>query len=297
MKKILGIFRAACYSPGMADKDEAILRAVVGRLERTEYTVSLVREEDFTDNIPMPDMVLHMTRSPRALDILQRWQEAGCSVINPVEGVRSVERAALAELCATRDIPIPKTWIVSTSGFSPEDITYPCWVKRTGSCAQEPNDVCRANNAEEYTHCIANLHARGIRQAVVMEHLEGPCIKFYAVGATDFFHCLPAYDKWKISDKKETTNSSVSSEWEKAASKLHHSIEEAMTALQPKGEMARIQVYGGDAIIEPDGTARLIDLNDWPSFSACREEAADAIARLAMTTTNLKKKTSEEKVS
>ena len=33
MKKVLGIFRAACYSPGMAERDEAILRAVTERLE------------------------------------------------------------------------------------------------------------------------------------------------------------------------------------------------------------------------------------------------------------------------
>ena len=41
-------------------------------------------------------------------------------------------------------------------------------------------------------------------------------------------------------------------------------------------------IYGGDVIIGSDGIARLIDLNDWPSFSACREEAADAIAGLVL---------------
>ena len=40
------------------------------------------------------------------------------------------------------------------------------------------------------------------------------------------------------------------------------------------------QQSGGDLIIGHDGVARLIDLNDWPSFSACRSEAADAIAKL-----------------
>ena len=296
---MLGIFRAAYYSPGMAIKDEAILRGVTERLEKLGHAVSLVHEEDFTADTPIPDMVLHMARSPRALDILQRWQKAGCRVINSVEGVRSVERAALAELCATQNIPTPKTWIVSTSGCPPEGIIYPCWVKRTGPCAQEPDDVCRANNVEEYTRCIASLHTRGIHKAVVMEHLEGPCIKFYAVEGTDFFHCLPAYNKWKILDEKESADSAVPSAWKRAAAKLHHSIGTAMTALslRPEGGEARLQVYGGDAIIGPDGTARLIDLNDWPSFSVCREEAADAIARLAITTTNQKKKTSEEKVS
>ena len=37
-------------------------------------------------------------------------------------------------------------------------------------------------------------------------------------------------------------------------------------------------VYGGDAIVLPDGSFRLIDFNDWPSFSRCCAEAARAIA-------------------
>ena len=41
-------------------------------------------------------------------------------------------------------------------------------------------------------------------------------------------------------------------------------------------------LYGGDAIITDD-IAYLIDLNDWPSFSSCREAAADAIALLVNT--------------
>ena len=41
-----------------------------------------------------------------------------------------------------------------------------------------------------------------------------------------------------------------------------------------------IQVYGGDAVLLSDGTFAIIDFNDWPSFSSCREEAAAAICRL-----------------
>ena len=41
---------------------------------------------------------------------------------------------------------------------------------------------------------------------------------------------------------------------------------------------AGLDVYGGDCIVREDGTFCIIDLNDWPSFSRCREEAAKAIA-------------------
>ena len=32
--------------------------------------------------------------------------------------------------------------------------------------------------------------------------------------------------------------------------------------------------------VTPEGEFRIIDFNDWPSFSHCREQAADAIVRL-----------------
>lgn len=291
---VLCIYRAACYSPGMVERDEAILRAVASRLEHAGYAVSLIHEEEFTAAVPMPDVVLHMTRSSRALDILARWQAAGCRVINSVEGIRSVERAFLAELCARQGIPTPTTWIVSTTeapltAYTTKgeltSITFPCWVKRTGSCAQEPDDVRRADDADEYQQCLSHLRSRGIPKAVVMAHIEGQNFKFYAVEGPNFYYCLPAtslgYDKFSSTphdkhpdasaEDTETPNFSLSS-----------------LTLPPTGVDLRfhfplgLPIFGGDFIVGPDGVARLIDLNDWPSFSACRDEAADAIARLVI---------------
>lgn len=286
MKYMLGIFRAVCYSPGMVERDEAILRTVAERLERIGYAVSLVREEDFTASTPMPDVVLHMARSPRVLDILQRWQETGCRVINSAEGVRSVERAALAELCAAQGIPTPKTWIIDTTQsdlltlrttegeITP--VTYPCWVKRAGCCAQHPDDVCRVDNAEEYVQCLLRFHARNIYKVVVMEHLEGPCIKFYAIPEVGFFYSLPSsslgYDKFSSAFYNVLDDASI-------ANRENHNFQFLTFNFQ-------LSVFGGDVIVGADGIARLIDLNDWPSFSACREEAADAIVQLVTKNNN-----------
>ena len=105
-----------------------------------------------------------------------------------------------------------------------------------------------------------------------MEHKEGPCIKFYAVRGTGFFHCLPGYDKWSgvvlptSNTEKNTEDAEV--------------IKRSIIRQIEKTDHLPI-IYGGDAIIN-DGTAYLIDLNDWPSFSACREEAAEAISHLVM---------------
>ena len=291
MKSVLCIFRAACFSPGMVERDEAILRAVASRLQSAGYAVSFIHEEELTADTPMPDITLHMVRSPYALSILTQWKDAGCRVLNPVEGVRNVEREALARLCAEQRIPTPKTWIVDTANPNTsavitteglhEDIIFPCWVKRAGSCAQQPNDVCFASDINAYEQSIARFHARGIDKAVVMEHLDGACIKFYVIQDTGFLHFLPAeklgYDKFNANcsayEKREEEYNKGEKAYQLPTAKLCQSLDEAK-------DLFKLNIYGGDAIIGPDGIARLIDLNDWPSFSAYREKAADAIAQL-----------------
>ena len=44
-------------------------------------------------------------------------------------------------------------------------------------------------------------------------------------------------------------------------------------------QLVGVEVFGGDAIIDEQGRFYIIDFNDWPSFSRCREEAAMAIAQ------------------
>lgn len=291
MKSVLCIFRAACFSPGMVERDEAILRAVASRLQSAGYAVSFIHEEELTAETPMPDITLHMVRSPHALSILTQWEDAGCHVLNPAEGVRNVEREALARLSAELRIPTPKTWIVDTANLNTstvittegqhEAITFPCWVKRAGSCAQQPNDVCFASDINAYEQSITRFHASGIDKAVVMEHLDGACIKFYAIQGTGFLHFLPAeklgYDKFNVNypayEKCEEEHNKGEKAYQLPTAKLCQSLDEAK-------DLFKLKIYGGDAIIGPDGIARLIDLNDWPSFSVCREEAADAIAQL-----------------
>lgn len=298
MKTVLCIFRAACFSPGMVERDEAILRAVASRLQATGYTVSLIHEEELSSDTSMPVIALHMARSSRALDILMRWEDAGCHVLNPVDGVRNVERETLARLCAEQAIPTPKTWIVATANHGSlmnmtteghaDSISFPCWVKRTGSCAQQAGDVRLVHNIEEYKHSLISFHDSHIDKAIVMEHLEGPCIKFYAVRGTDFFYHLPTaclgYDKWNNgsmeSVKYDTGENTHSLEYSERP--FLDMVTELVAMLQEDDRHELPVIYGGDAIMGSDGIARLIDLNDWPSFSACREAAAAAIAQLVI---------------
>jgi hypothetical protein len=55
--------------------------------------------------------------------------------------------------------------------------------------------------------------------------------------------------------------------------------ERAAASLAAAGARALgLSVYGGDGVSAPDGSLALIDFNDWPSFSRCREDASVAIA-------------------
>ena len=89
---------------------------------------------------------------------------------------------------------------------------------------------------------------------------------------THFFHSLPAYNKWEGATLPTSITEDTSSYAQVITRSLIPHIEAAETPT----------IYGGDVIIA-DNIAYLIDLNDWPSFSSCITEAAEAIVRITLT--------------
>lgn len=131
---------------------------------------------------------------------------------------------------------------------SDEHAAAPCWVKRNGY-AQEAGDIVFAATEEERRRALEAMRARGISDAVCQKHHEGREVKFYGTGRSFFRpEGMPALR------------------------------EKALETAAEKG----LAVWGGDAIVSADGEIHLIDINDWPSFSRCREEAAKAIAHYAL---------------
>jgi hypothetical protein len=106
---------------------------------------------------------------------------------------------------------------------------------------------------------LEHFHREGVRKVLIQEHVEGRPIKFYGVGAGDYFRAF--------SDSGEEITSPV----------------KALSSLARRSAMAiGLEIYGGDAIQTGKGDLVLVDLNDWPSFSRCRESAAKAIARYVL---------------
>ena len=60
------------------------------------------------------------------------------------------------------------------------------------------------------------------------------------------------------------------------------SLPQLQTAAERAATISGLSVYGGDAIVQADGSFYIIDFNDWPSFSPCVNAAAEAISQLIL---------------
>ena len=103
-----------------------------------------------------------------------------------------------------------------------------------------------------------HLSERGVAQAYVQQEIEGRVVKFYGVSGGEYFTAL--------ADGDELPDA------------VHRAIAiAASTAASAIG----LEAWGGDAVVSENGAFRIIDFNDWPSFSRVRGQAARAIARRA----------------
>ena len=146
------------------------------------------------------------------------------------------------------------------------------WLKRDDACAQQPDDVLFCKDEQAVAEAIRQFNRRGIADYVLSAHVEGDLLKFYGVQGTDFFRCYYPTDDGKTKFGLERYNGKAR-HFPFPLSTLRHDVERLAS-------LVGLDIYGGDCIVRPDGTYCIIDFNDWPSFCRCRDEAADAIAKL-----------------
>ena len=256
---IVLIQRAEKFSPNNVETDKAILTAVGSRLKENGYHhMRMVREEEL-EKMPKADVYVTMGRSKELLDILLERQTKGAIVVNRVEGVRMCcHRASLMELLQQEGFPVAP--IEGTDGY---------WVKRGDGPTQTKEDVTYVPHKADALWLRDKMLASGISEVDMRAHVPGDVVKFYGVSGTDFFRYYYSGDdeQSKFGDEKKN-----------GLSHRYVFNEEAlkMTAAHASSLM-KTDVYGGDCIVKKDGSFVIIDFNDWPSFSRCREDAADAI--------------------
>ena len=142
------------------------------------------------------------------------------------------------------------------------------WLKRGDMSAQSKADIVYCKDRAALANQQASFVIRGVTNWIVQAHIPGDLVKFYGVRGGFFRYYYPNDDGIsKFGD-------------EKLNGEAHH-YDFDVDALQAIAErvsmLTGVEVYGGDAIVTASGTFYIIDFNDWPSFSRCRNEASEAI--------------------
>lgn len=268
--RVVGVSRGSQYSPNLVGDDAAILEAVARKLSANRCLVEVYSEADFVENRVSCDVLFSMARDYRTLLRLQELERDGACVVNSGFGIANCIRLSMTEILIRNGIPHPASRVIWPGEPFPQDIPFPCWVKRGDSSALVKEDVSFIRNREEAERLLSRFDRRGIRVAVVNEHLPGDVVKFYGVQGTGFFHwfypSMTGHTKFGL----EAVNGEAKG-FAFSVEKLKQYADKAALAL-------KVPVYGGDCVIGEDGTIRIFDFNDWPSFAPCREEAAEHIA-------------------
>uniref|UniRef100_A0AB33J0Z0 ATP-grasp domain-containing protein n=1 Tax=Prevotella sp. GTC17259 TaxID=3236795 RepID=A0AB33J0Z0_9BACT len=255
---IVGVRRDDRFSPNSVEKDRLILEAV-GRHLDTEMAVI---DEAMLDEDVEADVIFSMARLPKTLQVLHSLEERGVRVFNTPGSVENCSRVRLEKMMMVAGIPMPGA--EGKAGY---------WLKRGDVAAQQKTDVVYCKDEEALVAAQAELERRGITSWVVSAHVPGDLIKFYGVKGGFFRYYYPGDDG--ISKfGAEAVNGQ--------AQHYPFALDDLKETVAKVAEITGVAVYGGDAIVDAAGHYYIIDFNDWPSFSRCREEAAVEIARLAV---------------
>lgn len=266
---IVGVSRGNEYSPNHVDNDAAIFRKVVEELRALGCEVATYAEKEFVLQNVQADIIFDMARDRATIARLQALEDAGALVVNSAYGIDHCVRKPMTELLIQHQVPHPRSYIIETTTSFDEDC-YPCWIKRGDSHAMVKEDVCYATSREEAARILADFRHRQIPTAVINEHLEGDLIKFYGVQGTDFFYWFyPSPDSHSKFGLEEINGVAQGIPFDEEALKQYS---------DQAAEVLNVPIYGGDCVVSPDGTMKIIDFNDWPSFARCREEAGAKIA-------------------
>ena len=102
----------------------------------------------------------------------------------------------------------------------------------------------------------------------------GDLVKFYGVKGSQFFYWFYPFDEGHSKYGWEEVNGHSQG--------IDIDLKELRDICSRAADELNVVIYGGDCIVDPDGTIRIIDFNDWPSFAPCRNESAPHIAKAVL---------------
>ncbi len=270
--------RAGAYSPNHIGNDAAIFNATAEQLRKRGCEVHVYSEEQFQNREITEEIVLNMCREQASIDKLQRLEDEGELVINSGHGIENCTRERMTRILIANGIPYPESLIVNTN----EDVRPalekvgfgPCWIKRGDFHAMHKEDVSYCRHIEEAQDVLHEYFYRGISRAVINRHLVGDLIKFYGVSGQPFFYWFYPFEEGHSKYGYESVNGKSQG--------LKFDLDYLKQMCEKASEIMDVKIYGGDCIVDPDGSIRIIDFNDWPSFAPCRKDAAPYIAKCVL---------------
>jgi hypothetical protein len=257
----VGVLREPAHSPGRIEDDAAIMRRVAEAMSERGFSVELVAADAVVE-APSTKLFVMCERGT-VLDRLAAMEKAGSIVVNSPAAIRNTYRHRMVKLFAQHRVAAPVSWIVAADAnmARPADCA---WIKRYDFHATQRDDVMYAASETGWREALRRFADRGIPFVVAQEHVAGDLIKFYGVrnrvGTKDanWFQWFYHRDKGMLGHAFDPARLSEAA--------LH-----SAAALE-------LEVFGGDAVIKPDGQPMIIDLNAWPSYALYRDRAAQAIA-------------------
>ncbi|MDR3245171.1 MAG: hypothetical protein LBT50_01910 [Prevotellaceae bacterium] len=272
MANFAGIRRDSRFSPNHTGNDNAIFELTAQCLKERGIKVIEYTESDCA--AIEEKYIFSMAREPIVAQMLQVKENNGAVVVNSGYGVENCYRSNMTQLLMQAGIPVPASVIIDCRKFTPDCIKHlgekNFWIKRGDFHAIHKEDVSFVRNAEECTELIREYACRFIDTVVICKHIDGDLVKFYGVRDVGFFYWFYPVDANHSKFGNEAINGDVRN--------LPFQVEMLKFVASQASSVLNIDIYGGDAIITPEGAIYLIDMNDWPSFAPCRNEAAPYIA-------------------
>ena len=262
-----GIYRESAHSPGRVEDDAAIIEGVARALEQRGFKVELVPSEAAQAALETPEArVFTMCERGEVLDRLAEAVQAGAVVVNSPDAIRNTYRHRMVELFQRHGIPSPQSHVLATDAGTSAPLAR-AWIKRYDFHATQADDVMYAASEEGWRVALRRFAERGIPFVVAQQHVQGDLVKFYGVVEASKGSQRAAWFEWFYHRDKGMIGHAF------AEARLHEVAFAAAAALG-------LEIFGGDAIIQPGGEPVIIDLNAWPSFARFRDSAARAIAEL-----------------
>jgi len=255
---MIGILREEVFSPNRVEDDAAILRLTAEAVRRRGYDVELTRPRDLSPETK-PRMAFAMCEGMDSLKLLEKWESMGYTIVNSPRAVKNCYRHRMLKLLNHGTLPLPKTLLIQTSESvnGHFNLRKGVWVKRGDVHSTQPGDVELIFDRPSLEKTLESMRSRWVDQAVLQEHIHGDLIKFYGVLSQGWFR--------HFYHKPEETNG------------FSFSLDKIRETAELAARKLGLQVCGGDIVVTEDAHY-LIDINSWPSFAICREEAAEQIA-------------------